>query len=88
MVSLAAEIGHEAVVKLVLDSSDIAADARDESVVTSSSLAAENEQVGLSLERPDVETDSEDSMDNTSLTWAANCHPAVEKLLADRIATH
>lgn len=44
--SLAAEIGHEAVVKLVLDSPDIAANLRDESDVTSLSLAAENDQVG------------------------------------------
>lgn len=44
--------------------------------------------VRLFLERPDVETDSEDLMDNTSLTWVANCHSAVEKLLTDRIATH
>lgn len=86
--SLAAEIGHEAVVKPLLDSPDIAADTRDESVMTSLSLADENEQMGLSLERPDVETDSENLMDNTSLTWAANCHSAVEKLLTDRIATH
>lgn len=39
--SLAAEIGHEAEVKLLLDSPDIGADARDESVVTTLSLAAE-----------------------------------------------
>lgn len=39
--SLAAEIGHEAVLKLLLDSPDIGADARDGSVMTTLSLAAE-----------------------------------------------
>lgn len=82
--------------KLLLGTLDIEADARDESDVTPLSLAAENEHVGivkLFLERPDVETDSEDLMNNTSLTWAANRyswaqrHWAVKKLLTDRIAT-
>lgn len=78
--------------KLLLGTLDIEADARDESDVTPLSLAAENEHV-VFLERPDVETDSEDLMNNTSLMWAANRyswaqrHWAVEKLLTDRIAT-
>ncbi|KAI9828700.1 MAG: hypothetical protein M1832_001803 [Thelocarpon impressellum] len=86
--SWAAESGHEAVVKLLVDRDDVEADSKDKYGLTPLSRAAEsgNEAVvKLLVDRDDVEADSKDKYGWTPLSraaWIGN--EAVVKLLVDR----
>ncbi|OBT82165.1 hypothetical protein VE02_10024 [Pseudogymnoascus sp. 03VT05] len=84
----AAERGHEAVVKLLVEREDVVADSKDEDGRTPLCYAAErgNEAVvKLLVEREDVVADSKDEGGRTLLCWAAESgHEAVVKLLVER----
>jgi hypothetical protein len=86
--SLAAENGHEAVVKLLVDRPDVDADSKDNHGWTPLSWAAWNGHEGivkLLVDRPDVDADSKDNDGRTPLSWAAcNGQEKVVKLLVDR----
>src|ERR1700722_2206801 len=85
--SIAAQNGHEAVVKLLLTRDDIDADSKHVHGQTPLSWAVENGReavVKLLLARDDVDADSKDSDDRTPLSWAARGHEAVVKLLLAR----
>ena len=83
--SWGASSGHDAVVKLLLDRKDVAADPKDRYGRTPLWSAAHNGHdtvVKLLLEREDVAGDLKDSYGQTPLWWAAqNGHEAVVKLL-------
>jgi ankyrin repeat protein len=85
--SLAAENGHEAIVKLLLERPDIEVNSKDGDR-TPLSLAAENRHeaiVKLLLERPDIEVNSKDPYGRTPLLYAVrNGHEAIVKLLLER----
>jgi ankyrin repeat protein len=85
--SYAAEFGHEAVVRLLIEQK-AEADSRDKGDRTPLSWAAENgheEVVRLLVEREDVEADSKDNHNQTPLSWAAEKgHEAVVRLLVER----
>ena len=87
--SWAAEGGHEAVVKLLIERDDVAADSKDKyHGRTPLSWAAEEGHeavVKLLIERNDVTADSKDEYDRTPLSYAAGGgHEAVVKLLIER----
>jgi len=86
--SLAAKIGHKAVVRLLLERDDVEKDSKDGYGQTPLSFAAKNghETVfRLLLERDDVEKNSKDSDGRTPLSLAAkNGHEAVVRLLLER----
>src|ERR1700722_42185 len=86
--SIAAENGHEAVVKLLLARDDVDADSKHSDGQTPLSWAAAGGHeavVKLLLARDDVDGDSKDSLGSTPLMWAAACgHEAVVKLLLAR----
>jgi Ankyrin repeats (3 copies) len=85
--SLASQQGHEAVVKLLLDSrADIDIDSKDRYDRTALSLAAQQgheAMVKLLLDsKADIDIDSKDDEGRTALSWAAQQgHEAVVKLL-------
>ncbi|KAI9782990.1 MAG: hypothetical protein M1816_001650 [Peltula sp. TS41687] len=83
----AAEGGHEAVVKLLVERDDVDADSRDNDGWTPLSWAARRGHeavVQLLVERDDVDADSKDN-GRTPLSWAAEeGHEAVVKLLVER----
>ena len=85
---LAASNGHEAVVKLLVDRDDVAADSKDRSGRTPLLLAAwdgHEAVVKLLVDRDDVAADSKDRSGRTPLLLAASRgHEAVVKLLVDR----
>ncbi|KAF2257810.1 ankyrin [Lojkania enalia] len=85
--SLAAENGHDAVVKLLLETGKVDADSKGRYNQTPISWAAgngHNAMVKLLLETGKVDADSKDRYNQTSLTWAAgNGHDAVVKLLLE-----
>ncbi|KAF4633985.1 hypothetical protein G7Y89_g4134 [Cudoniella acicularis] len=84
---LAAYFGVEAVVKLLLKTSRVEADSRDNDDRTPLSWAAANGHeavVKLLLETGKVDADSRDNSNQTPLSWAAaNGHEAVVKLLLE-----
>ncbi|KAI9792977.1 MAG: hypothetical protein M1816_001299 [Peltula sp. TS41687] len=86
--SWAAERGHEAVIKLLLDRDDIDVNSKSQFDRTPLSHAAERGHeaaVKLLLGREDVEADSRDEHDRTPLFYAAQGgHEAVVKLLLGR----
>jgi len=87
--SWAAENGHEAVVKLLVERGDVNADSKDNCGRTPLSWAARNGHeavVKLLVERDDVKADLKDNKyGQTPLLWAAeNGHEAVVKLLVKR----
>ena len=86
--SWAAEKGHEAVVKLLLDKEGVDPDSKDNYGRTPLSWAAEKGHeavVKLLLEKDGVDPDSKDNDGQTPLSWAAeNGHEAVVKLLLDK----
>jgi hypothetical protein len=72
--SYAAEYGHEAVVRLLVERDDVEADSKDEDGQTPLSYAAAHGHeavVRLLVERDDVEADSKDRGGRTPLLWAA-----------------
>ena len=83
--SLAAFNGHDAVVKLLLETGKVNADSKDGSGWTPLWWAAENGHeavVKLLLEAGKVDADSKDRYGRTPLWWAAEKgHEAVVKLL-------
>jgi ankyrin repeat protein len=86
--SWAARHGHEAVVKLLLDTGKVEAHSKEDTHgQTPLSWAAENGHeavVKLLLNTGKVEADSKDNYGQTPLSWAArNGHEAVVKLLLD-----
>ncbi|RYP64225.1 hypothetical protein DL770_009235 [Monosporascus sp. CRB-9-2] len=86
--SYAAKKGHEAVVKLLFDTSKVNADSKQKYYGrTPLSYAAENGHeaiVKLLLEKGKVDADSKDVEGQTPLSWAAeNGHEAIIKLLLD-----
>ena len=86
--SWAAERGHEAVVKLLVERGDVEADSKDNSGRTPLSWAAgrgHEAVVKLLVERGDVEADSKSKNGQAPLSWAAERgHEAVVKLLVER----
>ena len=86
--SWAAERGHEAVVKLLVERGDVEADSKDDRGRTPLSWAAGDGHeavVKLLVERGDVEADSKDDRGRTPLSRAAgDGHEAVVKLLVER----
>jgi ankyrin repeat protein len=86
--SWAAENGHEAVVRLLVDRADVDADSKDNYGITPLSRAAENGHeaaVRLLVDRADVDADSKDNYGITPLSRAAlSGHEAVVRLLVDR----
>jgi hypothetical protein len=86
--SWAAEAGHEAVVKLLLERDDVIADSKDEDGRTPlwwAAGAGHEAVVKLLLERDDVTADSKDEDGRTPLWWAAlGGHEAVVKLLKQK----
>jgi ankyrin repeat protein len=86
--SLAAQNGHEAVVKLLLERDDVEADSKDNEGQTPLSWAViegHEAVVKLLLERDDVEADSKDIGGRTPLSQAVKRgHEAVVKLLLER----
>jgi hypothetical protein len=84
----AAERGHEAVVKLLLDSGKVDADSKDESGQTPLSWAAKRGHaavIKLLLNSGKVNTDSKDEYSQTPLLWAAERgYEAVVKLQSVR----
>jgi ankyrin repeat protein len=84
---LAARYGHAAVVKLLLDTSQVDVDSKDQNDQTPLSHAAENGHtttVKLLLDTNQVNVDSNDQCNQTPLSYAAlNGHVAVAKLLLD-----
>jgi hypothetical protein len=87
--SWAAENGHEAVVRLLVEREDVEADSKDNHNQTPLSWAAENGHeavVRLLVEREDVEADSKDMIyGRTPLSWAAKSgRVAVVRLLLER----
>ncbi|KFY05234.1 hypothetical protein O988_00146, partial [Pseudogymnoascus sp. VKM F-3808] len=81
--SWAAESGHEAVVKLLVERDDVVADTKDNQGWTPLSMAAENGHEAV--DRDDVVADSKDEYNRTPLLMAAeNGHEAVVKLLVER----
>ncbi len=87
--SLAAEEGHEAMVKLLLSRDDVAADSRDEGDRTPLFCAAKGGHeaiVKLLLSRDDVAADSRDNRGRTPLFCAAERgHEAIVKLLKQKM---
>ncbi|KFY46786.1 hypothetical protein V494_00328, partial [Pseudogymnoascus sp. VKM F-4513 (FW-928)] len=83
--SLAAENGHEAVVKLLLGIDQVNANSKDRYNQTALSLAAKNGHkavVKLLLKMDQVDANSKDNYNRTALSLAAeNGHEAVVKLL-------
>lgn len=88
LLSYAAENGHNAAVKLLIERDDVEADSRDEEGRTPLSYAAESGYdavVKLLIERDDVEADSSDVWGQTPLSYAAERgHKMVVKLLVER----
>ncbi|KFY83078.1 hypothetical protein V498_08310, partial [Pseudogymnoascus sp. VKM F-4517 (FW-2822)] len=86
--SWAAKMGHEAVVKLLLQRDDIAADLKDSGGRTPLSLTAScghEAVVKLLLKQDDVIADSKDNGGRTPLSWAASWdQEVVVKLLLKR----
>ncbi|KAI9861609.1 MAG: hypothetical protein M1813_005219 [Trichoglossum hirsutum] len=86
--SWAAEGGHEAVVKLLVDRDDVKADSGDRNGRTPLIWAAwkgHEAIVKLLVERDDVEADLKDNFGRTPLSWAAwGGHEAIVKLLVER----
>ncbi|RYP86354.1 hypothetical protein DL769_000738 [Monosporascus sp. CRB-8-3] len=86
--SLAAERGHEATVKLLIERDDVEADSKNKYGQTPLSYAAEDGHeavVKLLAERDDVEADLMDAIGLTPLLRAAEQgHKAVVKLLVER----
>ncbi|KFY41758.1 hypothetical protein V494_02806 [Pseudogymnoascus sp. VKM F-4513 (FW-928)] len=86
--SCASEIGHEAIVKLLVERDDVVADSRDSHNMTPLSWAAERGHeaiVKLLVEREDVVADSKDGHNRTPLSHAASGgHEAIAKLLVGR----
>ena len=83
--SWAAENGHEAVVKLLVERDDVKADSKDNCGQTPLSWAARNGHeavVKLLVERDDVKADLKNNDGQTPLWWATrDRHEAVVKLL-------
>ncbi|KAI9766762.1 MAG: hypothetical protein M1839_004766 [Geoglossum umbratile] len=81
------ENGHEAVVKLLLETGKVDVDSKDKGGRTPLSWAARNGHqavVKLLLDMDRVDPDSKDSYGQTPLSWAASKgHEAVVKLLLD-----
>ncbi|MCJ1313277.1 hypothetical protein MMC25_006954, partial [Agyrium rufum] len=86
--SWAAERGHEAVVKLLVERDDVEADSKDgsgQSPLSWAALIGHEAVVKLLVERDDVEADSKDDDGRSPLSWAASIgHEAVVKLLVER----
>jgi ankyrin repeat protein len=86
--SYAAENGHEAIVKLLLERDDVDFDSKDNIGRTPLSYAAKNgyvKAVKPLLERNDVDADSKDIFSQTPLLYAARYgHEAIVKLLLER----
>lgn len=86
--SLVAEEGHEAVVRLLVERDDVEADSKDKYGRTPLSFAAEEGHkavVRLLVERDDVEADLKNKNGRTPLSWAAwGGHEAVVRLLVER----
>jgi ankyrin repeat protein len=88
--SWAAEAGHEAVVKLLLTQTDIAADSEDmyfgQTPLSWAAARGHEAVVKLLLDRSDVEVNSKDVLSGkTPLSWATDRgHEAVVKLLLSR----
>lgn len=89
--SWAAERGHEAVVKLLVDRPDVTADSKDYTNRTPLSWAAEKGHetvVKLLVDRKDVTADSKDYISRTPLLRAAwSGHEAVVKILLEHDVT-
>ena len=85
--SWAAQNGHEAVVKLLIDHLEVQKDSRDEGGESSLLWAAKKGHeavVQLLIDQPDVEKDSRNTWGQSSLSLAAEYgHEAVVKLLID-----
>ena len=85
--SWAAGNGHEAIVRLLLDTGKVDADSKDSYGLTPLCWAAENGHkaiVKLLLDTGKVDADSKDSCGRTPLWWAAeNSHEAIVKLPLD-----
>ena len=86
--SWAAEMGQEAVVRLLIDQPDVENDSKGRWGGTPLSWAARNGHeavVQLLIDQPDVEKDSRDSSGQSPLSWAAEMgHEAVVQLLIDQ----
>ncbi|CAI4214201.1 unnamed protein product [Parascedosporium putredinis] len=85
--SLAAENGHEGIVKLLLDTQNVDIDSKINSSRTPLSWAAGNGHEGivkLLLDTQNVDIDSKCNSSRTPLSWAAeNGHEGIVKLLLD-----
>ncbi|KAI7227089.1 hypothetical protein KC330_g8551, partial [Hortaea werneckii] len=85
--SYAAQYGHKAVVKLLLNTKQVEVDSKDNNGRTPLSWAAEyghEAVVKLLLDTKQVKVDSKDKNGRTPLSWAAEYeHEAVVKLLLD-----
>ncbi|KAI7759639.1 hypothetical protein LZL87_014225 [Fusarium oxysporum] len=83
--SYAAEKGHEAIVKLFLDTGQVNVDAKDQSGRTSLSWACERGHEAMAkllLKTGQVDVDAKDDNGGTPLSWgAAEGHEAIVKLL-------
>ncbi|KAH7377125.1 ankyrin repeat protein [Plectosphaerella cucumerina] len=85
--SWAAANGHEAIVKMLLDTNEVDVDSKDKNGQTPLSRAAENKHetvVKMLLDTNEVDVDSKDKYGWTPLSWAAkNGHETVVKMLLD-----
>jgi ankyrin repeat protein len=89
---LAAENGHEAVVRLLLKRNDVNANSKDSchhrTPLSWAAGSGHESVVRLLLERDDVDADLKDNYYRTPLSWAAvNGHGAVVRLLKSFLLT-